>query len=156
MIPLIILLCILIGGSFGCSFGNETIIDNSYTIDTPYEYPVTPDSKGWAELDTSAKREMCYVSLDTAKKMTTNALFITVLNYPYLADLYAFDSLSLGLETVEDRFPPLAELLERKDAYSIISSYIQECESNGSIDDVDYLSKTKYSLVKPLLSILGN
>ena len=88
--------------------------------------------------------------------MTTNALFITVLNYPYLADLYAFDSLSLGLETVEDRFPPLAELLERKDAYSIISSYIQECESNGSIDDVDYLSKTKYSLVKPLLSILGN
>ena len=130
---------------------------NQYLICTPYDYSLKPGTNEWLESDPETRRSMSYLSLDYARLMTTDALFITVLEYPFLADIFAFDSLQYGVDLVKDFFPPLRELLDRSDASNIISGYCYECSNKGDIyNDIEYLTETKYFLAKSLLHFINN
>ena len=57
--------------------------------------------------------------------MTTEALVETVLNYPYLSDIYAFNTLQQGIASVSAGVPALPELLSRPGANKAIQNYLR-------------------------------
>ena len=58
--------------------------------------------------------------------MTTRALAETVMDYPFLIDMYAYGDTSLGYEVVSETFNGLAELESRPDALSTLVEIQQE------------------------------
>ena len=99
----------------------------------PHEYKVLPGSPEWKSLNIFEKRAATYVEQEEAERMTTPALLTTVLNYPFLVDMYALGvspsggfadngifAISNGIECVAELFPPLKELINRNDAVRLI------------------------------------
>ena len=64
----------------------ETVLPESapYSIDTPYSYPVVPGTEEWGERkNLYAKIKACQVPEAILDNRTTEALFQTVLDYPF-------------------------------------------------------------------------
>ena len=96
---------------------------SEYTIDTPYQYPVTHDSDEWKSFQTRNERlAACHVDAEVLQKMTTSALVETVLNYPMLADMYAYDTLEQGIKAVSENFSGIEELEKRDDAVEYLQN----------------------------------
>ena len=79
------LLC-LTGSAFATNVAEPepAVLDESgYSIDTPYEYPITLDMPEWASLTSlQEKLEVCQIPEDILPQLTTPALIETVLDYP--------------------------------------------------------------------------
>lgn len=102
-----------------------------YTIDTPYEFPVVPGTQEWIDLgDTFARRKACEVPDELLEHMTTEALLLTVLDHPFLSDMYAFNSIEQGYVTVRRRSADLREFERRPDYLDVLSQY---CETHFSL-----------------------
>ena len=71
----------------------------------------------------TAKKRACYVSAEEAENMTTRALAETVLTYPFLIDLYAFDSPDLWFRVAKDSLPMVKELCAREDAVETLRTF---------------------------------
>lgn len=101
--------------------------DANYTVDTPYQYPITPGTDEWkAILDHSEKIKLCQIPEDILPRMTTEALARTVVAYPFMVDMYAWDSASIGYAVVALTFNGLQELERRPDALSVLEALLQE------------------------------
>ena len=55
--------------------------------DTPHEYSVLPGTDAWIEMSPEERRTATYVDQAEAENMTTRALLITTLGYPFLIDV---------------------------------------------------------------------
>ena len=107
--------------------------ESPYTIDTPYEFPVVPGTQEWIDMsDTLARRKACEVPDEIIQHMTTDALFLTVLNHPFLSDMYAFNSVEQGYVVVRRRFADLREFERRPDYLDVLSQY---CETRFSLPE---------------------
>lgn len=51
--------------------------------DTPHEYSVLPGTDAWIEMSPEERRTATYVDQAEAENMTTRALLITTLGYPF-------------------------------------------------------------------------
>lgn len=101
--------------------------DVNYTIDTPYQYPITPGTDEWnAILDHAERIELCQIPEDILPLMTTGALARTVIAYPFMVDMYAWDSTSIGYKVVALTFNGLQELERRPDGLSVLTMLLQE------------------------------
>ncbi len=109
-----------------------------YTIDTPYECPVEVGTDEWKTLSVSEKYNLSYVDSEVAKHMTTDALLQTVVNYPFISEIYCYDSVNEGIEIVRDSYPPLNEFLGRDDATDVIFSHINLVSENEIKSDEEY------------------
>lgn len=107
---------------------------NSYTIATPYAYPVTPDMDEWNSLSIDEKMSLSYVDENIVKNMTTEAVLITTLNYPFIVNIFAYGKAERGIDVVKGYCSALAELLEREDAPQVISSYLEKTADTESIE----------------------
>lgn len=97
-----------------------------YTINTPYEYPIVPGSNEWAGLNSlKEKIEVCAVDESLLEAMTTEALLETVINYPLLINIYAFDTIDEGFASVAEYFPGIEMLLSREDAATCIQAVLE-------------------------------
>lgn len=86
-------------------------------VNTPYEYPVVPGTEEWVGLTSlSEKIEACAVDTDLMASMTTPALLETVLDYPLLVNMLAFNTEEEGIASVSEYFEGLPMLLGRSDA----------------------------------------
>lgn len=82
-----------------------------------YDYPIKPGTSSWNQLtDHSKMIEASQIPDDVLKKLTTNELIETVLNYPLLMDIYAYDTLQQGFDVVSKTFNGIQELFQREDA----------------------------------------
>ena len=118
-----------------------------YTIDTPYEYPILPGTQEWIDLgDVFARRKACQIPEEILRNMTTDALLQTVLDYPFLNDIYAFDTFKMGYEVVKRRFTGLQEIETRPDYLEALSNYCLESYSLDEDDKAlkDYLAEDIY------------
>jgi hypothetical protein len=105
-----------------------------YTIDTPYEYPLTPeDTEAWRALPQTldAKIEACQVPAEILNAMTTPALVETVLDYPLLLNMLVFNTTEDGFYSVLSYCHALRTLAERPDAPEILYGIIIEIEASG-------------------------
>lgn len=119
----------------------ETVQEQLYEIDTPYEYPITPASPEWKTYQSRAERlAACHVDDALLQKMTTPALVETVLTYPMLPDCYAYDTLEAGMRSVSTYFSGIDELAARPDAIECLEAY---AAMQGRSNDI-YSMNAKY------------
>lgn len=100
-------------------------------IDEPHVYELLPGMAEWKFASLSKRRAACYISREEAEHMTTDALLETVLNYPFMVDMYAFNSLEYGVKVVCQRFPALDVLLRRQDVEASIDKLEAEAFADG-------------------------
>ena len=113
--------------------------------DKAHAYEVLPGTVEWNELEPGERYAVCAVSEAEVQNMTTRALVETVLNYPYLINIYAYDSLTLGIEEVSEYFPGLQELLNRNDAIEVLEEFLAgrvNAQSTGEVDLTSYDAQT--------------
>lgn len=96
-------------------------------VDQPYQYPVVPGSEEWKALpDLPAKIAACDVDRELLESMTTPALLQTVLDYPLLVNIGAFNTTEIGIAAVSSYFPGIEILAGREDALEVIRGYKPE------------------------------
>lgn len=115
------------------SFLNSTISMNVFAVDTiveegqiteAYEYPIVPGMDEWKQLDTHVKKvNACQIPEDILDKLTTEALVETVMNYPLLIDMLAYNTQYTGYQAVYNEFNGLRELQTREDAAEYLENY---------------------------------
>lgn len=91
-----------------------------------YEYPITPDSEAWKELDHIGKILICRIPEAVVADITDTELMELVVKYPLLVDIYVHDSFGQGLEYVSTYFPNLKYVIE----HGIAESYIHELSTH--------------------------
>lgn len=100
-------------------------------------------SAGTADADDL--RDPYQLSEDELTTLSTEELAKIVLAYPYLIDIYAFDSVHEGLQVVRSRYNGLDELLSREDAAEYLTQLYSEDSDEISARsvifdfDVEYL-----------------
>ena len=120
-----------------------------YTIDIPYEYPYQPGTQDWIDLgSTIARRKASQVPEEVLEHMTTDALLLTVLDYPFMNDIYAFNTMELGYEAVKKHCNSLREFENRPDCLEALSHY---CQANYALSKKemtleDYMAERLYWL----------
>lgn len=118
-----------------------------YTIDTPYEYPYVPGTQEWIDLgSTSARRQASQVPDEVLEHMTTDALLLTVLDYPFLSDMYAFNTMEMGYKAVKKHCNGLREFEARSDCLDALSRYCQASYSLNRLTLQDYMAERLYWL----------
>lgn len=127
---------------------------NPYTIEVAYVYPVRPGTDEWRALDTPEKKlEACHVPVEQLHCMTTDALLETVLNYPLLVNIYAYNSIEIGIRSVSAYFPGLDELFSRNDAASAFATYASALQQRSAAGDSTLIEMYLESLSNYLLEV---
>lgn len=108
-------------------------MDNN-TVVMPYNYPVIPGTDEWLSLSMDERIAVSYVDDRAVENMTTEAVLLTTLNYPFIVNIYAYNSTNEGIDVVKEYCPPLAELLIREDALQVITAYLNNATDTGSIE----------------------
>lgn len=101
----------------------------SKEITVAYEYPIVPGTDEWKQLDTHVKMlEACQIPEEILENLTTQALVETVMNYPLLVEMFAYDTAEAGYQAVYNNFNGLRELQERSDAIECLEEYANTIE----------------------------
>ena len=96
-------------------------------IDTPYVYPLQPGTPEWkAIISRKDRAAACQIPEDLLPAMTTRALAETVLNYPFMVDLYVWNTTSIGFQALLEDFNGLRELVSRPDGLEVLRQMQQE------------------------------
>ena len=94
-------------------------------VDVAYDYPIVPGTAQWNSFTSRDERvAACHVDAELLESMTTRALVETVLTYPMLIDMYAFNTLQEGIAQVSKDFAGISILKERSDAVSCLEQYL--------------------------------
>lgn len=92
-------------------------------------YPVTPVDEEWAELYLMEDRvNICQLSDETIKAMTTYNLLEAVEQYPLLGTMYMYTDMRDGFDILVSQCNALKELLDREDCLSTVMSEYQSYE----------------------------
>lgn len=146
---LVLSLCIVI-----CiSWSNRSV---AYTIDTPYDYPVKPGTKEWADITTNAQMiSVCQIPDDLLTNMTTDALLETALEYPLLIDIRGYSSSQIGCEQLSHYFNGVSELISRPDTYESVERKLKDFPvDHKNITDADLL--LQYDLLNYLRTVTSD
>lgn len=110
--------------SFAFSDSNITK-EEPHQISEPYEYPVVPGTEAWKSLKSHDEMvKVCNVPDTIVKRMTTEALFETIMTYPLLYDMLCYSSFDQGYEMVKGNCSSMFdEFFSRPDAESVINAY---------------------------------
>lgn len=106
-------------------------IQSTYIISEPYQYPITPGTNEWNELKTLEERvRACEIPDYILSVLTTEALVESVVDYPLIVYMFAYDTTQMGYEKVISYFNGLQELATRTDALEKLQEYIYRQNSN--------------------------
>ena len=101
---------------------NDNIVSNGevhrFTFDAVY-------SEEWQTMSRARRVEVSQIPEDIKANMTTEELFRTVMSYPFLPDIMAFNSPRLGFLVLYDEFPALGYLISRHDFGSVAISFYE-------------------------------
>ena len=140
--------CVALWGGLLCASAADMTPESIYTVDEPYQYPILPGTAEWRALNTlEEKIQACHVDEELLASMTTPALLETVLTYPLLANIYAFNSIEGGIENVSMYFPGISLLAVREDVNDCLiecaQAVTQSREETSAISklNIDTLSR---------------
>lgn len=106
----------------------------SYSITTPYAYPVLPGTDEWQSLSMDQRIAVSHVNEDIVQSMTTEAVLLTTLRYPFAVNIFAYNTGREGIDIVKKYCSSLAELLIREDALPTINAYLNTTTNTESIE----------------------
>lgn len=117
------------------------IICSAFTqpITHPYNFPIKPGTTTWASLKTEKERHKALQIPDSLiKRMTTDALIKTCINYPAFGYYMAYDNMLIGIRSVTTQFNGFQELLNRKDSLNLLLQFYKNMQGNNlTITDSD-------------------
>ena len=106
---------------------------------------MTPKSEEWKNYSSVQMKEMLNIPLSTAEKMDTATLLKTVLDYPFMIDIYAYDNTIQGFEGLSLEFNGAAVLLQRpdlaKNLQTIYKNRMMVVETKNTISDTEIMQK---------------
>lgn len=124
----------------------------------PYEYPIYPGTEEWKEesQNSAELREKLQIPENILIDMTTEELVDAVLDYPCFNELYFFDNMQTGFETMAETFNGVAELLNREDAGAILLSKYRVVSNDYDVNSVqdDFLESYKKICYKSNIEVL--
>lgn len=134
-----IVISAIIVSSLILSLSGYAFVAGEQMNDNAHTYPVAPGSQEWKEMTLEERLASCAVSQAEVKGMTTSALVETVLNYPYLLNIYAYNSINEGIQMVSSYFPGLPELVSRSDGVEALQAYCNQkaqmqSDNNSDLD----------------------
>ena len=109
----------------------------------PGDYPVSPEDPDWKELSYSEALAASNMPEDKTKKLSTEELVIWFMEYPFLGDIAAFDSLDYAMDCLKGKSNICREFLSRKDAKNVLLEYYMELDY-ANMDDVSKLVKETF------------
>lgn len=112
-------------------FQNETAeaSEAERLIEDNILYPVTPVDEEWDKLYLMEDRvNICQLSDETIKAMTTYNLLRAVEQYPLLGTMYMYTDMQDGFDVLVSQCNALKELLDREDCLSTVMSEYQSYE----------------------------
>lgn len=124
--------------------------------DEAHIYSVVPGSQEWKEMTLEERLASCAVSQTEVKEMTTSALVETVLNYPYLLNIYAYNSIDEGIEMVSSHFPGLSELISRSDGIEALQAYCNQKAQMRVANESDLDVYNAETLIRTISGSIGN
>lgn len=93
---------------------------------TQWTYPVVPGSEAWFNFSSHQEKvDVCQIPEDILRTIDTQQLVQLCLDYPLLADIYAFNKMSDGVNAFYSNFNGIRELVKRKDAIDKLSALYQ-------------------------------
>ncbi len=150
-VTIIMLSLMMLFGMFGYNYVEAF----DETITYPYDYPVKGGTEEWkAFTSLDEMLEACQIPESILKKMSTAGLVETVLNYPLLGNIYAYNSLQQGFEAVTAQFNGLEELLKRKDAGVELLARYRAMNPLAIEEDWDDIQKGAYAVSLSYIEIL--
>ena len=124
--------------------------------DEPFDYMTnlkTRSFESYESLSTGEKKLVYTIPEGVAETLTTEALLKTILNNPYISDIFFYSSLEEGIKCKDFRFH-FTELFNRKDVIIVLDAYINELSERLSIDgkkydeiEIDELPDDEFSLL---------
>lgn len=123
-----------------------------YQIQEPYAYPIVAGSDQWNSFTTKEQRiAACHVDKEILENMATLPLVETVISYPLLVDMYAFNTLAMGIDKVSENFYGITELLNRPDAKDCLAQFMaSKSTTRNASDNVEFECVCAESLLKYL------
>jgi hypothetical protein len=128
------------------SIGMLLISGCKQQYDNAYEYPIKPGTEEWKSFQTHDEMIMaCQIPDCVLNNMTTASLVETVLNYPLLLDMMAYNNIQDGFDYVATRFNGLQELLSRKDAGTELLAKYRTMDPTAIKDEWTDVEKGHYT-----------
>lgn len=91
-------------------------VEQRYSITTPYDFPVAPGDKEWANFSTTQEMiDATQVPEDILKNTTTRALIETMLSNPFILEFQCCEDSMYVFEMLEKNFNVFRELQLRSD-----------------------------------------
>lgn len=120
------------------SYRNSTI---------PYDYPIKPGTSEWKSLNSNdAMIDACQIPLTVLNDMSTASLVETIINYPLINNMFAYDNIQMGFKAVSSEFNGILELYKRDDGgKELIKKY--KLMNSKSLDN-----RNKITFIEMLLS----
>jgi len=107
---IILFLCVLF---FSCA---QDVPENTLE-EIPWDYPVKPGTEEWKNFDSNEEMvAACQIPDTVLTSLSTETLTELCLQYPLLADVFAFDNRHTGLDKLFSDFNGIRELYKRKKA----------------------------------------
>ena len=128
----LLLILVLLISMPAFALGSST---NLTLSNVPHMYDIKPGTSEWVNMTVDERLASCKVSKEEVDGMTTAALIETIVNYPYMINIYAYDSIEKGISMVSNHFPGLAELLSRSDAAVELNKYLITTASKAETDN---------------------
>ena len=91
-----------------------------------YTYPITTESEDWFEYSVLEKQSMLSIDEETVKGMSDEQLVHAIADFPYLVDIYVFDSVETGLEELKQTCDAYRELSKRDTFVYSMTKYGEE------------------------------
>jgi hypothetical protein len=137
--------------SIGCLI---SLLSSSQDIVIPYDFPVKPGTEKWARLNSSQEMDdVCTIPINTLRSLSTDALFVTCLNYPRIIDFFLFEDLQTGFNICSKRFNGLNELLTRPDLkQSLLNEYLSLDIKNKTLKKDTKLTHSQIAFIELLIA----
>jgi hypothetical protein len=112
-----------------------------------YDFPVKPETAAWKAFTTHDEMlKACQIPESILRTMSTAGLVETVLNYPLLGEMKAYNSIQQGFDAVAVQFNGLPELLNRKDAGTELLARYRTVEPAAIKENWTLLQKGNYAM----------
>lgn len=124
-------------------------------ITDEYKYSIYPGDDEWNKYNANEKTQMLQIPEKTLQNLTTEALVKVVAAYPYLSDMFYYDTYEAGFEAVRNSFNGLDELMKREDAAECLIEYYEKIDFREYVNLKEPVSVVKASNNNALEVILA-
>lgn len=109
------------------------------------EYPIDVRSAEWNQLSYNEAAAACNMPKEYAKSLTTKELVDYAVNYPFIMDILAFDSISDGMNNLANKSAVFEELFSRSDCFDeLLAEYLNMEIDYVELAESDDICATKY------------